>query len=350
MHPLKKFGLRLVAALGIFAFFNITTTNSAEELFTWTAEDEAYLYFTVIVVLIIWEISDRIVNYFDRTILCKHFSRKKLFYIFWLDTFALIPILLAVNYFSVYEMKVWLGCPAEDPVTHFWGDSIQSLVVAWLVVTFQLGKLNYKYFKVAERKTDLIQKDLLLSKYETLKNQVNPHFLFNSFSVLSSLIHENQDLASDFLDQLSKMYRYMLDNQDNQMVSLKKEVDFMSSYIFLLKARHEEGIDIHIDLSIDQEVYFIPTLSLQMLIENAIKHNKFSKDNPMTIRIFNESEDYLVVENELRVKSKEIQSTRIGLENIRKRYNYQSEKRVIIAESDSHFTVKLPILTSMQFG
>ena len=124
----------------------------------------------------------------------------------------------------------------------------------------------------------------------------------------------------------------------------------MKSYIFLLKTRHEEGIDIKIDLRIDQETYFIPTLSLQMLIENAIKHNNFSKDNPMTIRIFNEEDDYLVVENELRSKKSEIQSTKVGLENIRKRYSYQSEKRVVIAESESHFTVKLPILTSMQFG
>ncbi len=89
----------------------------------------------------------------------------------------------------------------------------------------------------------------------------------------------------------------------------------MNSYIYLLKARHEEGIDIN--LPIDQESFFVPTLSLQMLIKNAIKHNKFSKDNPLTIRIFNDGEDYLVVENELKAKKQEIKSTRVGLENIR---------------------------------
>ena len=350
MHLLKKFGWRLIGALGIYVFFKITSTHSGEEIFGWTLKDEAYLYFYVFVVLIICEISDRIVKYFDRSVLCKNFSKKKLIYIFWIDTVALIPLLLAVNYFSVFIMKVWLGFPAEDPISNFWGHIIQSLVIAWLVIAFQLGQLNFKYAKKAESQTAAMQKELLLSKYETLKNQVNPHFLFNSFSVLSSLIHENQELASEFLDQLSKMYRYMLDNRDNRMVSLSKEVEFMKSYIFLQEARHEEGIDIKIDLSLDQDVYFIPTLSLQMLIENAIKHNKFSKDNPMTIRIFNESDEYLVVENELRAKTKEIQSTKVGLENIRNRYNYQSDKRVIIAENDSHFTVKLPILTSMQFS
>ncbi len=247
-------------------------------------------------------------------------------------------------------MKVWLECPAEDPITTFWADSFQATIMAWLVISGQLIKLNFNHVKQAENQAAMVQKELLLSKYEALKNQVNPHFLFNSFSVLSSLIHENQDLASEFLDKLSKMYRYMLDNRDNQMVSLKKEVQFMKSYIFLLKARHEESLQIDIDLDLDEESYYVPTLSLQMLIENAIKHNNFSKSNPLTIRIFNEEDGYLVVENELRTKKQEIQSTKVGLENIKNRYNYQSEKRVIISESDSHFTVKLPILTSMQFS
>jgi len=348
MHLFKKYGWRLIGALGIYVFFRVTTTNAGDEMIRFNLEDKAYLIFTVSVVLIIWELSDRIIRKFDNSKLCKNFSKSKLIYIFWLDTFAVIPLLLAANYFSVYELKYWLECPAENPLSTFWGDSIQSLVIAWLVIAFQLGQLNFKHAKKAEHQAAEMQKELLLSKYETLKNQVNPHFLFNSFSVLSSLIHDNQDLASEFLDQLSKMYRYMLDNRDNQMVTLSKEVEFMNSYIFLLKARHEEGLDVNIDLSLDDHNFFVPTLSLQMLIENAIKHNKFTKDNPLTIRIFNEGDNYLVVENELRAK-KDVQSTKIGLENIRKRYDYQSDKRVIIAESESHFTVKLPILTSMQF-
>lgn len=350
MNDFQKYGLRLVGALGIFAFFQVTTSNESQDIFTWTTEDQAYLVFIVAIVMLTWELSERIVRYCDRHIIGQKFSVKRLFFIFWIDTILLIPLILAANYFSVYGMKTWFECPPEDPIASFWGDSIQSLVMAWLVISFQLIKLNFEHVKKAENQAALMQKELLLSKYEALKNQVNPHFLFNSFSVLSSLIHENQDLASKFLDQLSKMYRYMLDNRDNQMVSLKKEVDFMNSYIFLLKARHEEGLDVKIDLSLDEEGYFVPTLSLQMLIENAIKHNNFSKENPLTIKIFNEGDGYLVVQNELRTKSSEVQSTKVGLENIKKRYNYQSEKRVIIAESDSHFTVKLPMLTSMQFS
>lgn len=350
MNPLSKFGFRFIGALGIFAFFQVTTANQYDDIFTWTVEDQAYLVFVVTIVLITWEISDRVVKFFDRLLLRKRFSIKKLFYIFWLDTLILLPLIFAANYFSVYEMKVWLECPAEDPITTFWADSFQATIMAWLVISGQLIKLNFNHVKQAENQAAMVQKELLLSKYEALKNQVNPHFLFNSFSVLSSLIHENQDLASEFLDKLSKMYRYMLDNRDNQMVSLKKEVQFMKSYIFLLKARHEESLQIDIDLDLDEESYYVPTLSLQMLIENAIKHNNFSKSNPLTIRIFNEEDGYLVVENELRTKKQEIQSTKVGLENIKNRYNYQSEKRVIISESDSHFTVKLPILTSMQFS
>ncbi|MEQ9424643.1 MAG: histidine kinase [Cyclobacteriaceae bacterium] len=351
-NALIKYGLRFLTSLGIYVFFQITTAHEGENIFDWTIEDEAYLYFTIIVVMVIWEISDRIIDFAERRYLCTCYSVHKVhfFVIFWVDTLLLIPLILAVNYFSVYHLKLWLECPAVDPVMTFWKDSVSSLLIAWLVITSQLVKLNFKHVKAAENKAALMQKELLLSQYESLKNQVNPHFLFNSFSVLSSLIHQDPDLASDFLDKLSKLYRYMLDNKDNQMVTLQKEVEFMESYIFLLKARHENGISINIKLSLDQQAFYVPTLSLQMLIENAIKHNKFSKSNPLTIRIFNEGDDYLVVENELRAKKNEVQSTKVGLENIRKRYNYQSERRVIIAESDSHFTVKLPILSSIQFA
>lgn len=339
----------MIAAFSIFAFFHITTASSVGEISKWELEDKVYLIFTISVVMIIWEISDRVITSFDCHVLCRKFSVKKLIAAFWLDTIILLPFLFGASYVSTYVIKPMINCPVADAESEFWKVTIQSVVIAWLVISFQLAKLNFRYAQKAENEKALMQKELLLSKYESLKNQVNPHFLFNSFSVLSSLIQENQEMASDFLDKLSKMYRYMLDNKDNQMVSLQKEVDFMNSYIFLLKARHEEGINIDINLSLDQQSFFVPTLSLQMLIENAIKHNKFSKDNPLTIRIFNEGEDYLVVENELRAKKQEMQSTKVGLENIRKRYNYQSERRVIINESESHFTVKLPILSSIQF-
>ena len=265
--------------------------------------------------MIIWEISGRVIDSFDRLVLCRRFSLIKLIAAFWIDSIVLLPFLVGASYASTYVIKPLINCPVADAEGKFWKVTIQSIVIAWLVISFQLAKLNFRYTKKAESENALMQKELLLSKYESLKNQVNPHFLFNSFSVLSSLMHENYDLASEFLEQLSKMYRYMLDNKDNQMVSLQKEVDFMNSYIYLLKARHEEGIDIN--FTIDQESFFVPTLSLQILIENAIKHNKFSKDNPLTIRIFNDREDYLVVENELKAKKQEIKSTRVGLENIR---------------------------------
>ncbi|MDA1120612.1 MAG: histidine kinase [Bacteroidetes bacterium] len=349
MRTLKKYSWRLVVALAVFVFFQITTASSVDEILNWQLEDEVFLYFTVGVVMIIWEISGRVINSFDRLILCRKFSVKRLFAAFWIDSFILLPFLIGAAYASTYVIKPMINCPVIDAESEFWKVTIQSVVIAWLVISFQLARLNFRYAQKAENEKTLIQKELLISKYESLKNQVNPHFLFNSFSVLSSLIHENQDLASEFLEQLSKMYRYMLDNKDNQMVSLQKEVDFMNSYIYLLKARHEDSINIDINLPIDQESFFVPTLSLQMLIENAIKHNKFSKDNPLTIRIFNDGEDYLVVENELKAKKQEMKSTKVGLENIRKRYDYQSERRVIISESESHFTVKLPILTSIQF-
>ena len=188
-----------------------------------------------------------------------------------------------------------------------------------------------------------LKEENIKSQFETLKNQVNPHFLFNSLNVLSSLIHIDRKAASRFVRQMSKVYRYVLDYKDKETVTLEVEMEFLDSYFFLLNTRFGDNLKVVKDISIKQVNKRIAPMSLQMLIENAIKHNIVSKNRPLSIELFIE-DDWLVIRNNLQLKSSVELSSGIGLQNIKKRYEFLTSLKVIIEESADYFTVKIPLI------
>ena len=344
MSPgLVKYTKRLGIAGLIYLFFKITSPDSPD-----TSSDYKSIVlfaFAVVVVLVVWEVCDRVLYYSARRFPHDLTSNRRISIIFLTAILATFPIVIAFLYFENYYLKVWLEC-VINPFEEFINNTIQAFVISLLVITAEIVKLYYEHSRQIERDKALIQKELMQAKFESLKNQINPHFLFNNLSVLTSLIHKDPDLASDFVSQFSKMYRYILDNKQNQMVTLEKEFDFLDTYLFLLKTRHENSIAVNIKVDFDKTMLYVPTLSLQMLIENAVKHNSFSPEFPLEISIYNEGEDYLVVHNRVKSKTSAVSSTKIGLENIRKRYDLQSEKKVIVEQNVSYFKVKLPMISS----
>lgn len=186
------------------------------------------------------------------------------------------------------------------------------------------------------------EKEFTQIQFDNLKNQVNPHFLFNSLSSLNSLIFENQQLASGFLQQLSKVYRYVLQNKQ-QTVSIKTEVEFIQHYIGLLKTRFLNMLQISIHISEDADDRKIVPVTLQVLIENAIKHNIISELNPLQIRIYDEG-DYLVIENNLQTKNIVEGSNKTGLDNMKKLYAFLSDQEVLVESKENKFSVKIPLL------
>ncbi len=276
--------------------------------------------------------------------------------LFLLLTVVSMPMVISSTWVSEYVIKVYFhqkyhasadGCPYPPSSTTFVKMAVQGQVLAWLIIAERLLQIYHEQSKKNERDKALIQKELLQSKYVNLKNQVNPHFLFNSFSVLQSLIDTRPNEASKFLDRLSKMYRYMLDQREESMSSLEKELSILEHYIYLLKIRHEESFIVN--MNIDKQYYdrYVPTLSLQMLVENAVKHNQFSKREPLIVTMYVD-DHYLVVKNKVKKKGATEDSTRLGLENIRSQYNLQTDKSVIITEDEQFFTVKLPILQGLK--
>jgi len=182
------------------------------------------------------------------------------------------------------------------------------------------------------------------AKFESLKNQIDPHFLFNSLNVLSSLIEENPENAQRFTTSLSKIYRYVLEQKDKELVSVGEELAFAKTYMNLLKMRFENSLFYEMPTSnINPEAKVVP-LSLQLLLENTVKHNVVSEQRPLHIRIFIEG-DYLVIQNDYQKKEVLQDRQGVGLQNIINRYGIITNRKVLIAQNERTFMVKIPILT-----
>jgi tetratricopeptide (TPR) repeat protein len=196
-----------------------------------------------------------------------------------------------------------------------------------------------------ERKTQELEKQQLVNEISLLKTQVNPHFLFNSLSILSSLVRVDPDLSEKFIDQLSRSYRYILEQKDQALVTLRTELNFIESYAFLLKIRFENKFNLNIDLP--EEVldkYKIAPLTLQLLVENAVKHNRMSLAEPLIVNVAMEEGSFLVVKNKLQLRTTEYASTGVGLQNIMNRYALLTNRQVWVGEIDDQFVVKIPLL------
>jgi len=219
---------------------------------------------------------------------------------------------------------------------------ISALIITFLISLFLHGREFLLRWRQSAVEAERYQKENMMAQYESLKNQVDPHFLFNSLNVLTNLVYEDADKSAKFIKQLSEVYRYVLDTRSKELVALEEELKFVNAYLFLQQIRFGDKLKIKNELMNEQGL--VPPLVIQMLVENAIKHNIVSEENPLQITLY-KSDSFIVVENNLQVKSvlKE-ESKGIGLENIRKRYEYLTPEKVIISDAHGKFQVKLPLL------
>ncbi|MEK6616545.1 MAG: histidine kinase [Bacteroidota bacterium] len=220
---------------------------------------------------------------------------------------------------------------------------IIGVLVSIIILSVELGTRFFKQWKDSLLDVEKYKNESLQANLQNLKNQINPHFLFNNFSVLSSLVYQNQDKAVEFINQLSKVYRYLLDNRNHELISLETELDFVHSYTYLLKIRFDKNI--HFDFQIEDitKSYLLPPMALQILIENAIKHNEVSSENPLTVLIISHT-DYILVSNNLQLRKTMEPSSKTGLKNIQERYKYFTEKQVEIYQKENTFEVKIPLI------
>lgn len=231
----------------------------------------------------------------------------------------------------------------NDPVMVF--GVYNGLILTFLIFSIYEGSYFFSKWKQSFIQAELYKKEHLQAQYEALKNQVNPHFLFNSLSVLSTLVNKDPELATRFISQLARVYRYVLDSKNKELVELETEVAFIRSYIFLMQIRFGKNFQTHI--SIPENVLvnkYIPPLTLQMLVENALKHNEASEKNPLRVEIYSVGDELLVIANNRKPKREVSVSTGTGLENINKQYTHISNKTINVAETENDFKVEIPLL------
>ncbi len=223
-----------------------------------------------------------------------------------------------------------------------------NLMYCWLVnLLYHLINaiiFYFKEYKLTSLEAEQLKNISTQAELQLIKSQINPHFLFNNLNVLSALIMKDNNEANRFIEEFSKVYRYILSNHDKELVELRTEVDFIKPYIFLLEKRFAEGLVIKVNIAEDYKDQYIIPASLQMLIENAIKHNVVSRHKPLLIDVHSNGNNTLVVSNNLQAKQTVEYSTGIGLQNIIKRYQLVSNKTVTIDKDEKNFTVTLPLL------
>ncbi len=236
--------------------------------------------------------------------------------------------------------------PTEDPpgVTEF-DYHVASFMIVALVSAIYESVFLYARWKQTLIEAERLRRENVESQLEGLRSQVNPHFLFNSLNTLTYIIPEDPQRAVRFVQMLSKVYRYILEIREKKLITLDEELKFLEAYNFLLKERFGDNLTIHVDVPQHFRHLRIIPLSLQILFENAIKHNIISTEKPLKIEVVVENER-LIIKNNLQLKKQTMPSTKVGLENIRNRYAFFSDKKVEINSTDNQFSVHLPLIPS----
>ncbi len=262
----------------------------------------------------------------------------------------IVILVLAISFYTI---------PITALLLVIWYNLFNAGIINWdqmktttLVVMISVLFITHIYetvFLVREAENEKLKKEQLEraraeAELEALKNQIDPHFIFNSLNTLSHLIEKDAAKAKQFNDNLADVYRYILQNKARELVLLHEELSFLNDYFYLLKIRFEQAVQlqIHID-PVVHDLYLIPPISLQILVENAIKHNEFSDAIPLVITI-NMQNDELIIHNQVRKKILRKASSRIGLYNLGERYKLTTSKEISVNESASEFSVSLPIL------
>lgn len=248
--------------------------------------------------------------------------------------FALNPILDVIHNA--------MGDPGTPGVTEF-DYTVATFTVIIIAFTIYESIFFYVQWKQTVIETERLRRENIESQLEGLRNQVNPHFLFNSLNTLIYIIPEDAQKAVQFVQMLSKVYRYILEIREKKIITLAEELDFLEAYIFLLKERFGENLQVELRVPNTVKQQQIVPLSLQILFENAIKHNIISKDKPLKIEVFMDN-GHLVIQNNLQKKKQTMPSTNVGLENIRNRYAFFSTEPIEILTDNALFRVSLPLL------
>ena len=337
-HPVNDIGFRLILTpfFGI-AIPLITGMINGQNFSSWQVK-LSFLY-TIMIAFVVWQ-GNRYL----------HFSLRS--YFDWINkpVQKITVLVLSVTFYtvpvSVLLLVGWYNLFTKEQVN--WNIVTESTLIILVAVIF-ITHVYETVFLVKESESEMIRNEQLErakaeAELEALKNQIDPHFIFNSLNTLSHLIEEKPVKAKQFNDNLADVYRYILQNKARDLVLLREEMEFLENYFSLLQIRFDKAVQLK--TSVGEEAmdhYLLPPISLQILAENAIKHNEFSEANPLLLEIEMKNEE-LIVHNQVRKKTLRKASSKIGLQNLSERYKLTTNKEMVIKEDAKGFTVNLPVL------
>lgn len=251
---------------------------------------------------------------------------------------SLMAGITLIFYYSFYSHVDSLNLPQE-----LFANVMTAVIITVITASIWEAVALFKSWRESELVAERLSKEHIQSQFQTLKNQVNPHFLFNSLNALSSLVHSDPDKAEQFIDEFAKIYRYVLDVKERKFVELKEELRFLESFMFLQQIRFGDHLRLELEVDAARLHDFLPPLALQELIENAIKHNEVSGQHPLTIRV--ESKDgSLEVSNGLQPRKEDVASTGTGLKNLKERYRLFADKEPEFVATSKQYIAKLPLI------
>lgn len=216
-------------------------------------------------------------------------------------------------------------------------------ILATFISSIYTNAFYLSSYMAVETKKQQLEMEAMQARLNALKQQIDPHFMFNNFSILSELIVEDRNLAVKFLDRLSKVYRYVIRNYDRDLVPVQQELAFLDDYLYLMEIRYESAVSYSIAPELKHVEGFIPPICLQLLVENALKHNSFSEQSPLRIELY-ETNGSIVVQNNLQAMTVPVESTGMGQRNISERYAILSGRKPTIKRTKENYAVILPIL------
>ena len=267
-------------------------------------------------------------------------TRKRITYKLLINVLVMSPSVLVIIFvFSYLHIGGYIIRQGDIPNMLLVGLSVNIIFETLYEVVYIIDK-----YKETAYEKEMLEQMNLQQEFDNLKEKVNPHFLFNCFNTLSSLISENKEQAEKFLDELSKVYRYLLRNNEDGMSTVENEMKFIRSYFQLMHTRHGDALRMNMHIDKKYYPYLVPSLSLQLLVENAVKHNVVSKQAPLSIEIFTTEGKQMVVNNNLNRKIQKEKSTRIGLQNIESKYKLMNIDGFQVVDGEKNFMVVLPMI------
>ena len=336
----RFFGIPLIAFLGHIIFYN--RNDSGEESFGfWTI----YLL-SLAETMILWEVNRLVFLFYRNRFPDLQDTKRRIAHAFVASMLVTI-VVRALNIYLYDKTQFW---GYRFPLEAY----LHAIAVALLFVIVVGGVYEAAYYFRKWRsmavEAEALKKENLQTQLDSLKVQINPHFLFNSLGSLSSLIAEDQKQAQKFVNEMASVYRYLLQSNEKELVTLQNEVEFLEAYIGMLTTRFPEGLRVNFQLDDEDREKMLPPLTLQLLLENAVKHNVVLASKPLQINITSEGQSILKICNNIQPKTSPVSSNKMGLHNIITKYKLLNQPEVTVLQTSESFCVSIPLIKNSHYA